>query len=149
MELIATRDALVGEIARIFRIPAHLLGIKGDGQTYANVEQASLNFLVHTVGPWIRRIETALSRLLPDGTSCSFDTTALLRSDALTRHRIYQLAIASGILSPNEARSLEGLAPYDGGNAYVQACPGRALAGGELPDLGNQAPSTSLVGVQD
>lgn len=149
MELIATRDALVGEIARIFRIPSYLLGIKGDGQTYANVEQASINFLVHTVGPWIRRIETALSRVLPEGTFCSFDTTALLRSDALTRHKIYQLAIASGILSPNEARSLEGLAPYDGGNGYVQALPGRLTAGGELPELGNQAPATSLVGVQE
>lgn len=149
MELIATRDAMVAEIARIFRIPSHLLGIKGDGQTYANVEQASLNFLTHTLAPWMRRLEAAISRVLPDGVNVSFDTTGLLRSDALARFQIYKLAISAGVMTPNEVRSLEGLDPYDGGDQFVQALQGTAMAGGALPALGEAPAQTSLIGVQE
>lgn len=150
MELIATRDALVAEIARIFKIPPHLLGIKGDGQTYANVEQASLNYLTHTLMPWMRRVESALSRVLPDGVDVSFDTSSLLRSDALARYQIYKLAISTGVMTPNEVRSLEGLDPYDGGDQFIQVLPGKPTGGDPLSTVGvSTGPSTSLIGVQE
>jgi HK97 family phage portal protein len=150
MELIATREALVAEIARIFKVPPHMLGIKGDGQTYANVEQAGLNFLTYTLLPWMRRIEDALSRVLPDGLNCSFDTSAMLRADSLQRYQLYKLAISAGVMNPNEARSIEGFDPYDGGDAFIQAFQGTALAGGELPVLGTgDGTQTALVGVQE
>ena len=63
-QMIQTREQIIRDIARIFRVPSHLIGAMGDNQTYQNVEQASLNFLTHTIAPWIRRLETAISTIL-------------------------------------------------------------------------------------
>jgi HK97 family phage portal protein len=136
MDLINTREQLIRDIARIFRIPSHLIGATGDNQTYQNVEQASLNFLTHTIQPWLRRIELALSRVLPPGTDIAFDTSALLRTDALTRARVQQLEISSATLSPNEARQLVGREPYTGGDKFNQALMGSVTAGGLNEPLG-------------
>jgi HK97 family phage portal protein len=136
MDLINTREQLIRDIARIFRIPSHLIGATGDNQTYQNVEQASLNFLTHTIQPWLRRIELALSRVLPPGTDIAFDTSALLRTDALTRARVQQLEISSATLSPNEARQLVGREPYAGGDKFNQALIGSVTAGGVNEPLG-------------
>lgn len=136
MELIATREQLIRDIARVYRIPAHLIGASGDNQTYQNVEQASLNFLTHTISPWLRRIEIALSKVLPPGNDVAFDTSSLLRTDALTRSRVYAMDIQSGTMSPNEARQLQGREPYQGGDVFNQALAGSVTAGGEVPPLG-------------
>lgn len=150
MEMIQTREQLIRDIARIFRIPAHLIGATGDGQTYQNVEQASLNYLTHTIAPWLRRIEIALSQILPPGTDLAFDTSVLLRTDALTRSRVYQMDIQSGIMSPNEARQLQGREPYDGGDVFHQALPGSVTAGGQEPALGvDNDSSLPIMGVVD
>ena len=148
MELIETREQLIRDIARVFRIPAHLIGATGDNQTYQNVEQASLNFLTHTIQPWLRRIEIALSRVLPEGVDVAFDTAALLRTDALTRAKVIQMDISSGTLSPNEARQLQGREPYDGGDKFNQALIGSVTAGGQVPELGvDNDTSTPVMGV--
>lgn len=150
MEMIATREQLIRDIARIFRIPSHLIGATGDGQTYQNVEQGSLNFLIHTIAPWIRRIEISLSKLLPDGEDLTFDTSSLLRVDALTRAKVNELNIRMGARTPNEVRQIEGMEPYDGGDQFVQAMNGSITAGGDLPSLGEDAdPSAPVMGVLD
>lgn len=148
MELIETREQLIRDVARVFRIPAHLIGATGDNQTYQNVEQASLNFLTHTIQPWLRRIEIALSQVLPPGVDVAFDTAALLRTDALTRAKVIQMDISSGTLSPNEARQLQGREPYDGGDKFNQALMGSVTAGGMNPELGvDNDTSTPVMGV--
>ena len=150
MEMIATREQLIRDIARIFRIPSHLIGATGDGQTYQNVEQGSLNFLIHTIAPWIRRIEISLSKLLPEGEDLTFDTSSLLRVDALTRAKVNELNIRMGARTPNEVRQIEGMEPYDGGDQFVQAMNGSITAGGDLPSLGEDAdPSAPVMGVLD
>jgi HK97 family phage portal protein len=149
-EMIATREQLIRDIARVFRIPAHLiLASGGDTQTYQNVEQASLNFLTHTITPWLRRVEIGLSRVLPDGTDIAFDTSSLLRTDALTRARVNTLNVQMGARTPNEVRQIEGLEPYDGGDTFNQALAGTVTAGGALVDpLGEDADtSIPLMGV--
>lgn len=147
-QMIQTREQLIRDIARIFRIPSHLIGATGDSQTYQNVEQASLNFLVHTIMPWLRRLEVALSRLLPPGTDVAFDTSALLRTDALTRAEVGKILVSTGQRSPNELRNLDGFESYEGGDVFHQAFQGTALAGGELPPLGTDSdPSTPVMGV--
>lgn len=150
MEMIATREQLIRDIARIFRIPSHLIGATGDGQTYQNVEQGSLNFLIHTIAPWIRRIEISLSKLLPEGEDLTFDTSSLLRVDALTRAKVNELNIRMGARTPNEVRQIEGMEPYDGGDQFVQAMNGSITAGGDLPSLGeDEDPSAPMMGVLD
>jgi HK97 family phage portal protein len=136
MELIQTREQLIRDIARVYRIPANLIGAMSDGQTYQNVEQASLNFLTHTIAPWLRRIEIALSQILPPGQDVAFDTSSLLRTDALTRSRVYAMDIQAGTMSPNEARQLQGREPYVGGDVFNQALAGSVTAGGEVAPLG-------------
>ena len=127
MEFTATRDSVVTEVGRIFRIPAHLLNIKGDGQTYQNVEAASLNFLVHTLQPWITRLEIALSSILDPGTEVEFDPASLLRLDSMTKARVQMAQIQSGTRTPNESRAMDGLPPYPGGDEFVQVLPGAPI----------------------
>jgi HK97 family phage portal protein len=124
-QMIESREQLIRDIARIYRIPSHLIGATGDNQTYQNVEQASLNFLIFTITPWLRRLEIAFSKILAPNVDVVFDTSVLLRTDALTRARVSQMQIAMGALTPNEARQTEGYEPYVGGDDFHQALPGQ------------------------
>jgi len=147
-QMIQTREQIIRDIARIFRVPSHLIGAMGDNQTYQNVEQASLNFLTHTIAPWIRRLETAISTILDPEDDVAFDTSTLLRTDALTRARVNELNIKMGARSPNEVRQIEGMEPYIGGDVFNQAIQGSLTAGGDLPSLGVDAdPSAPTMGV--
>ena len=146
--MIKTREQLIRDIARIFRIPDHLIGAMGDNQTYQNVEQASLNFLTHTIAPWIRRIEIAISNILDAEDDVAFDTSTLLRTDALTRARVNMVNVSMGARTPNEVRQIEGLEPYEGGDKFNQALAGNVTAGGVNPSLGEDAdPSAPVMGV--
>ena len=148
-EMIATREQLIRDIARIFRIPSHLIGASGDPQTYQNVEQASLNFLTHTIHPWLRRIEIAFSQILNPGDDVAFDTSTLLRVDALTRANVNLINVQMGARTPNEVRQIEGMEPYEGGDKFNQVLKGVIVAGGaDVPSLGTDAdPSAPVMGV--
>jgi HK97 family phage portal protein len=147
-QMIQSREQLIRDIARIYRIPSHLIGATGDNQTYQNVEQASLNFLIFTITPWIRRLEIALSKILGPDMDVVFDFSSLLRSDAMTRARVNSVNIMYGVMSPNEARQTVGLEPYDGGDSFRQALPGALVGDGE--PLGEDTdPSAPVMGVLD
>jgi HK97 family phage portal protein len=147
-EMIATREQLIRDIARIYRIPSHLIGATGDNQTYQNVEQASINFLTHTIAPWIRRIEIAISKILDPGVDVAFDTSSILRTDALTRSRVNMINVQMGARTPNEVRQIEGLEPFEGGDVFHQSLVGNVTAGGDVPALGTDAdPSAPVMGV--
>jgi HK97 family phage portal protein len=123
MEFNATREAVLAEVARIFRIPMWLIGMKGDPSTYQNVEQASLAFLIHTLQPWLTRFEIALSSIFP-GVTIKFDPSTLLRLDSMTKARVQTMQISAGVRSRNEARADDGFAPYPGGDDFVTVLPG-------------------------
>jgi HK97 family phage portal protein len=144
-QMIQTREQLVRDIARVYRIPSNLMGVTGDGMTYQNVEQSSINFLTHTVTPWLRRLEIGLSRVLDPGTDVLFDVSSILRTDSMTRARVNAVGIMHGVLTPNEARQSVGLEPYVGGDAFHQALPGAVTAGGDLPALGVDADNAAPV----
>lgn len=119
MQTMEHREAIIRDIARAYRIPAHLIGARGsDSQTYQNVEQAGINFVRHTLLPWMKRIEDALSQVFPYPMVVRFDANGLQRADIMTRVRAQQIQILSGTMSPNEAREEEGREPYDGGNTF-------------------------------
>ena len=149
-QMIQSREQLIRDIARIYRIPSYLIGATGDGQTYQNVEQASLNFLTFTITPWIRRLEIAFSKILGSNLDVVFDFSSLLRTDSMTRARVNAVNIMYGAMTPNEARQTVGLEPYEGGDSFVQALAGSVTAGGDLPDLGvDSDPSAPVMGVLD
>lgn len=141
MDTMAHREAIVRDIARAYRIPLHLiLGTGGDSQTYQNIESAGASFVRHTLLPIMRRLECALSEMLPMGMMVRFNADELMRADLTTRVRAQQVQIASGTLTANEARHIEGREPYDGGDNFVLNLPGAPMAGtADLPPLGSDA----------
>jgi HK97 family phage portal protein len=141
MELNATRELQIAQIARIFRVPAYLIGAKGDSQTYTNSEMSGQHFVTYTLMPWLRRIEDAFSTLLPTNQFVRFDVDAFLRANTLARLQAYQIAVMTGIRTPNECRASEGLEPYEGGDDFVMALPGAPMAGPgtEMPPAGVDA----------
>ena len=117
-ELIEARDQITHEIARVFRIPAHLLLAKDGSNVYSNLESNGLAFIRHTLLPWIRRIEDSFTTLLPGKQFVRLDTDEYARGDQLSRVRGFQVAISSGVMTPNEARSKMDLEPYEGGDKF-------------------------------
>jgi HK97 family phage portal protein len=119
------RELSAREIARVFRIPAHMLGAPtGDSLTYANTEQLSLDFTKFSLQPWLRRIELAISNdpdLCFERTFVKFELDGLLRADAKTRAESYSLALnpLTGWMSREEVRRLEDLSPEPQGAPQV------------------------------
>lgn len=112
------------EVASWFNLPPHKLGDdSSDG--YNSLEQREGAYLGGTLMRWINTWEEECEeKLLTErekrsGKICAeFDTAALLRGDELSRYRVYQIGIASTILSPNDCRRREGLNPRPGGDEY-------------------------------
>lgn len=116
-QFLQTRQFQLTEIARLFRVPPHMLGApSGETMTYANTEQWGTEFVTHSLRPWLVRLETAFSRLLPDGSNVRFRAEGLLRGDSKARADFYASGLSNGWLVPNEARRWEDLPPLDGGD---------------------------------
>lgn len=108
------------EICKIWRMPPHMVGIL-DRSTNNNIEQQSLEFVLYTMLPWVRRWEEAIARQLiadPDRYYVKFNLRGLLRGDAATRATFYTQMVNAGLMCPNEVRELEDLDPYDGGDNF-------------------------------
>ena len=134
-ELIDAREQITHEIARVFRIPAHLLLAKDGSNVYSNLESNGLAFIRHTLLPWIRRIEDSFTTLLPGKQFVRLDTDEYARGDQLSRVRSFQVAISSGMMTPNEARAKLDLEPYEGGDKFYIGLQG-ALIDSTLPPQG-------------
>jgi HK97 family phage portal protein len=143
MQMLEHREAVIRDIARAYRIPLHLIaGVGGANQTYQNVESAGVSFVRYTLLPWIARIENAVSAMLPVTQKIRFNTSEFERADIMTRVRAQQVQIASGTLTPNEAREMENREPYEGGDQFVlnlAGAPMSGISGGDLPLLGTDA----------
>jgi HK97 family phage portal protein len=121
MQMIEHRESIIRDIARAYRIPLHLIaGSGGDTQTYQNVEQAGINFVRYTLLPWMRRLEDAISQMLPLNQKVKFNADEFMRADLTTRVNAQRTQIISGTLSPNEARQIENREPYEGGDVFFK-----------------------------
>ena len=121
-QFLEQRRFQIEEIARIYRVPPHMLGDL-TRSTYSNIEQQSQEFVTYCLLPWFRMWEDAICRDFFDGDDrtyfAEFLVDALLRGDTLSRSQAYQVQIQSGMLSPNEARASENRNPYDGGDDFM------------------------------
>jgi len=135
-ELIAAREQIVNEVARIFRVPAHLINSKDGSNVYSNIESNGLAFIRHTLLPYIRRIEDGLTTLLPGRQLVKLDTEEYARGDMFSRVKTYQTAISSGLMTPNEARSRLDLEPYENGDNFYLGLQGAPVDPAIAP-LGN------------
>jgi hypothetical protein len=82
------------------------------------VEQNNINFVTHTLRPYVAKIEDAYSALLPDGAFIRFNVDGLLRGDFATRMNGYSIGSQAGFLSVNDIRRFEDLRPVTGGDVY-------------------------------
>jgi HK97 family phage portal protein len=108
------------QIAKIFRMPPHKVGIMDDA-TFSNIEHQAREFVGDTMLPWVRRWEEAISRDLivdNDVFYLRFEFEGLLRADTAARTAFYTAAINNGWMSPNEVRELEDMPPYKGGDEF-------------------------------
>lgn len=116
-QMIESRRFAVEEIARAFNIPLSMMGVPG-AQSYASVESNAIQFVTHTLRPYLEKLEWAYSRLLPVEAFLKFNIDGLLRGDFNSRISAYATGLQSGFMSVNDVRKLEDLSPAEGGDQY-------------------------------
>jgi phage portal protein, HK97 family len=125
-QFLETRKFQINEIARLFRIPPHMVGDL-EKSSFSNIEQQSLEFVKYTLDPWVVRLEQALKKslLLPEEKKThfiKFNVDGLLRGDYQSRMNGYAIGRQNGWLSTNDIRELEELNPIppeEGGDLYL------------------------------
>ena len=145
-QFIEARKFQIGEIARLFNLPPHLLKDL-DRATFSNIESQDLAFLKHSIRPWLTRWEQAVQRDIIyqfddeviEGTEfpkrfVEFKADALLRSDIKTRNQSYAIALQWGWHSINEIRAMENMNPIEGGDIHL--APLNMVPIDKLPEFG-------------
>ena len=125
-QFLETRKFQINEIARIFRIPPHMVGDL-EKSSFSNIEQQSLEFVKYTLDPWVIRWEQSIQRALlrPEEKKryfAKFNVEGLLRGDYQSRMNGYAVARQNGWMSANDIRELENLdrIPAEaGGDLYL------------------------------
>jgi len=119
-QLLDSRRMFIEDLCRIWNIPSHMMNLPGT-QTFSSVEATQIEFITHTLRPYVAIIENTLSTLLqiyPNGQGAflEFNMNSLQRGDAPSRFSAYSQGIQAGILTSNDARQAEGLSKIDGGD---------------------------------
>jgi len=135
-QFLETRKFQINEIARIFRVPPHMVGDL-EKSSFSNIEQQSLEFVKYTLDPWIIRWEQSMMRILLSLDEkkeyfIKFNLEGLLRGDYQSRMNGYSIARQNGWMSANDIRELENLdriPAEQGGDLY--------LINGNMLPLGN------------
>ena len=125
-QFLETRKFQINEIARIFRVPPHMVGDL-EKSSFSNIEQQSLEFVKYTLDPWVVRWEQAMTRvLLLDSEKphyfIKFNLEGLLRGDYQSRMNGYAIGRQNGWMSANDIRELENLdriPAEEGGDLYL------------------------------
>ena len=125
-QFLETRKFQIDEIARIFRVPPHMVGDL-EKSTFSNIEQQSLEFVKYTLNPWCVRWEQAMNQqlVLPSERSqvfTKFNVDGLLRGDYQSRMNGYAIGRQNGWLSANDIRELEDMnhiPAEQGGDTYL------------------------------
>ncbi len=125
-QFLETRKFQINEIARIFRVPPHMVGDL-EKSSFSNIEQQSLEFVKYTLEPWVVRWEQSLARALLSPTEkptffFKFNLEGLLRGDYQSRMTGYATARQNGWMSANDIRELENMdriPAEEGGDLYL------------------------------
>jgi len=125
-QFLETRKFQINEIARIFRVPPHMVGDL-EKSSFSNIEQQSLEFVKYTLDPWVVRWEQSIARsLLSEDEKrtyfVKFNLEGLLRGDYASRMNGYATARQNGWMSANDIRELENMdriPAEDGGDLYL------------------------------
>lgn len=120
LQLLESQRWMIEQIARIFRVPPHMIGHL-DRATFSNIEHQAIEFVMHTIRPIVARIEQRINASLlgaREGNEyfAEWVLEALLRGDADSRSNYLSRMIQFGMMTPNEARSRENLNAMEGGD---------------------------------
>lgn len=124
-QFIETQKQAEIQVSRLWNMPPHMVGIL-DRATFSNIEQQSIEYVVHTLAPWICAWEQAAARDLLIGEDqdryfVELNVAGLLRGDVAARYRSYGLGRQWGWLSVNDIRRLENLDPIGpDGDRYLE-----------------------------
>ncbi len=149
-QALEARRMAVEDVARIWRIPSHMLNLPGTN-TYSSVEQNMLGFVTHTLRPYTTLLEEAFTPLMsryPGGADAflRFNMNGLLRADIQSRFSAYSTGIQSGFLTINDIRGWEDLEAQEGEAATQVRVP---LANVNLSESGVRAQREKVQMVRD
>jgi HK97 family phage portal protein len=119
-QFLETRKFQKSEIASIYRVPPHMIADL-DRSTNNNIEHQSLEFVIHSMRPWLVRWEQEMKmKLLITPREkrrffMEFLVDALLRGDIKSRYEAYQISIQNGWNNRDEIREMENQNPMPDG----------------------------------
>ena len=134
-QLLETRQYSISDVARIWRLPPHLLADLSRS-TFSNAESEMQSLVTHSLRPRLVRLEQQLNMALltPEerrgGLSFQFNIDGLLRGSLADRYKSYQTGITTGFLNRNECRALENRESVPGLDEFLTT-PGAATATAE------------------
>lgn len=120
-QFLETRKYQATEIARIFRVPPHMIGDL-ERSTFANIEQQSKEFLTYTMMPWFRRWQHAIqTQLIPtEEMGATWDVPDIfaefviqdfMHADAASRASFFTSLFNIGVITINDILTLENMNP--------------------------------------
>lgn len=120
-QFIETRMFQSGQIAGLYRVPPHLVGDVNKSTSWGTgIEEQGIGFVVFTLGPWLTRLEQALTFLLPRGQFAKTNVGALLRGRQKDQDVSFAVGRQWGWLSVNDIRQIKDLPPIPDGDVYLQ-----------------------------
>jgi HK97 family phage portal protein len=122
-QFLETRKYQRSEIAGVFRVPPHMIGDL-EKATFSNIESQGLEFVTHSLMPYLTRIENRVRLSLFNDKDqlthfAKFNVNALLRGDMKARAEFYTKMLQNGAMSPNEIREKEDMNPREGGDIFL------------------------------
>lgn len=141
-KFVETMRLTATQIAAIYGVPPEMIGGEtGGSMSYSSPEQREIELVQFSLLPWMSKLESHFSELLPRGQCVKFDADQLIRVDAITRWGIYEKARLIGGMNIDEIRELEDMPPLpDGAGQDYTALPLQAGANITVPQVRGDLP---------
>lgn len=107
------------EICGLYRVPPHMIA-NLEKATFSNIEHLSIEFVMFTMLPWVKRWEQVANMRLftreerVQGYYARFNLNALLRGDAKSQAEALQLMRQNGAINADEWRAMVDMNPIGG-----------------------------------
>lgn len=118
-QLIEQLQFSVEDICRTYHVPPHKVGADKMRTTAPTNAVYESQYYSDCLQSHLEGIECLLELGLglPDGTGLRFDLTQLMRMDESTMIANNAVSVGAGIMTPNEARAMQGLTSKEGGDS--------------------------------
>lgn len=152
-QFLETARHMESKLARLWRMPPHRVGIL-ERATHSNIEQQSIEYVVHTLSPYLVAIEQAVARDLLIGPErgryfAEFNVAALLRGDIINRFKAFALGRQWGWLSVNDIRRMENQEVLEGGRGDIYLEPMNMKEAGSLDSNDSDEPGDQTTETRD